>query len=101
MNGDGKAEIIASFNGRPLLSVVDGLSGNVLSSVNLNTLPGVGTAFSQGPRIAARAGRIAIVSGARVAPTLRILAFKALAWSVEPLTQPRLGATGTSGLFIG
>ncbi len=101
MNGDGKAEIVASFNGRPILSVVDGLSGSVISSVNLNTLPGVGTAFAQGPRIAARAGRVAIVSPQGVSPTLRILAFKSLAWSVEPVTQPKLGATGTRGLFVG
>jgi hypothetical protein len=101
MNGDGKAEIVASFNGRPIVSVVNGLTGSVVSAVNLSTLPGVGTAFAQGARIAARAGRIAIVSGQGVTPTMRILAFKSLAWSVEPLTQPRLGATGTNGLFIG
>jgi len=50
---------------------------------------------------AARAGRVAIASGPGVAPTGRVLAFRNLAWAVEPLTQPRLGATGTNGLFIG
>lgn len=101
MDGDGKSEIVASFDRRPIVSVVDGLTGAVRSAVNLTTLPGGGQAFAQGARIAARAGRVAIASGPGVAPSVRILAFKNLAWSVESLAPPRLGATGTRGLFIG
>lgn len=101
MTGDGRCELVVSFDGRPTVSVVNGLTGSVLSSVNLTTLPGLGPTFAKGARIAARAGRVAIASGPGVAPTVRILAFRSLAWAVEPLTQPRLGATGTNGLFIG
>ena len=101
MNGDGKAEIVASFDGRPTVSVVNGLTGQVMSSVNLATLPGAGAAFAKGVRVAARANRIAIASGPGSSPAVRILAFKNLAWSVEPLQPPTLGATGSKGLFIG
>lgn len=101
MNGDGKAELVASFDGRPTVSVINGLTGRVLSSVNVATLPGLGTGFAKGVRVAARANRIAIASGPGSQPAVRILAFKNLAWSVAPLQAPSLGATGTKGLFIG
>lgn len=101
MTGDGRSEIAASFDGRPNVSVIDGLTGRVLSAVNLTTLPEVGATFGKGARIAARAGRVAIASGPGVGPSVRVLAFRNLAWSVEPLIQPKLGATGTTGLFIG
>jgi hypothetical protein len=92
---------VVSFDGRPTVSVIDGRTGGVLSTVNLTTLPEVGATFGTGARIAARAGRVAIASGPGVAPSVRVLAFRNLAWSVEPLVQPKLGATGTAGLFIG
>jgi hypothetical protein len=101
MTGDGKAEVIASFDGRPTVSVINGLTGRVLSAVNLATLPGAGPAFAKGVRVAARANRIAIVTGPGSQPALRILAFRNLAWSVSPLKSPALGATGTKGLYIG
>jgi len=101
MTGDGRSELVVSFDGRPTVSVIDGRTGGVLSTVNLTTLPEVGATFGTGARIAARAGRVAIASGPGVAPSVRVLAFRNLAWSVEPLVQPKLGATGTTGLFIG
>ncbi len=101
MNGDGKAEVVASFDGRPTVSVINGLTGRVLSSVNLLTLPGAGNAFAKGVRVAARANRIAIATGPGPQPAVRVLAFRNLTWSVEPLQTPSLGATGSKGLFIG
>lgn len=101
MNGDGKAEVVASFDGRPTVSVINGLSGQVLSSVNVATLPGVDARFTKGVRVAARANRIAIATGPGSQPAVRVLAFRNLAWSVESLQAPPLGATGTKGLFIG
>lgn len=101
MDGDGKAEVVASFDGRPTVSVINGLTGRVLSSVNLATLTGIGAGFAKGARVAARANRIAIATGPGSQPAVRILTFRNLAWSVSPLTSPALGAKGTKGLFIG
>ncbi len=104
MNGDGRSEIVVSFDGSPVVSVVNPRNGSVLSSLDLTTLPG-GLRYGQGARIAARAGRIAIATGPGVAPSVRVLAFEMIGaeatWSSEPLTLPRLGAIGKNGLFIG
>jgi hypothetical protein len=104
MNGDGACEVAVSFDGSPIVSVLNGLDGTVISSIDLTTLAG-GLRYGQGARIAARSGRIAIATPAGVAPTVRSLAFTMIGdqafWVLEDISVPRLGWTGKNGVFVG
>jgi len=101
MNGDGRAELVVSFNASPTVSVVEGTTGSVLSSVNLATGLGLGAGFSRGVTVAARANRVAVATGPGVAPATRILAFKNLSWSVESIQPPPVSTAARTGLYVG
>lgn len=101
MTGDGRAELVVSFNTSPIVSVLEGMTGTVLSSVNLSTAPGLGAAFARGVTVAARANRIAVATGPGAAPATRILAFRNLVWSVEAIQPPPVSTSARTGLFIG
>ena len=101
MNGDGRAELVVSFNASPTVSVVEGTTGKVLSSVNLSTGLGLGAGFARGATVAARANRIAVATGPGVAPAARILAFRSLAWSVEAIQPPPVATAARTGLYVG
>ena len=98
MTGDARAEIVVTFDGSPTATILNGLTGAAISSTNL------GTPFAKGATVAARAGRIMVGSVAGAAPTVKVLGFANLAWTVDAVQPPKLpgiAATNKFGLFVG
>jgi hypothetical protein len=98
MNGDGKAEIVATFDGSSTATILDGLTGTVISSTNL------GAAFSKGATVAARAGRIMVGSVAGAAPVVKVFGYRNRVWTADVVQPPRLSGIAASnklGLFVG
>jgi hypothetical protein len=98
MTGDGKAEIVATFDGAATATILDGLSGRVISSTNL------GPSFAKGATVAARAGRIMVGSVAGAAPAVRVLGYANLVWTIGVVQSPKLpgiAATNKFGIFVG
>lgn len=98
MTGDGKAEIVTTFDGSPTASILNGLSGATISSTNL------GTAFARGATVAARAGRLMVGSVAGAAPTVQVFGYQNLVWTANVVRPPRLpgiAASNKLGIFVG
>jgi len=95
MNGNGLADIITGSSTAPAVRVYDGASGKAIG-----TPLALGSEFSFGVRVAARAGTVIIASAVGNDPLVKILAFAG--WkTIDSFTPSGVAKTNKFGLFVG